>query len=98
MDKAGFVELVKEAGEFETKKEAEVAVNAFVKAVEKALSKKEEVVLVGFGKFEAVVQKGREGKVPGSTHKTFKTEDVMVPKFKPGKSLKELVAKIKVKK
>ncbi|MGP1580682.1 MAG: HU family DNA-binding protein [Wolinella sp.] len=94
MNKAEFVDLVKEVGGFETKKDAEKAVSAFGAAIEKALSKKESVELVGFGKFEAVLQKGKEGKVPGST-KTYKTKDKFVPKFKPGKGLKDLVAKIK---
>lgn len=94
MNKSEFVELVKEVAEFETKKDAERAVNAFVSAVETALMKKQNIELVGFGKFEAVLQKGKEGKVPGS-NKTYKTTDKLVPKFKPGKSLKDNVAKAK---
>lgn len=94
MNKAEFVELVKDAGKFSSKKDAETAVNAFVAAVEKALSKKKPVELVGFGKFETALQKGKSGKVPGS-NKTYKTSDKYVPKFKPGKSLKDLVAKAK---
>ena len=94
MNKAEFVELVKEAGKFSSKKSAEDAVNAFLAAVEKALSKKKPVELVGFGKFETALQKGKSGKVPGS-NKTYKTADKHVPKFKPGKSLKDLVAKAK---
>lgn len=94
MNKSEFVELVKEVADFETKKDAERAVNAFVSAVETALVKKQSIELVGFGKFEAVLQKGKEGKVPGSD-KTYKTADKLVPKFKPGKSLKDNVAKAK---
>lgn len=94
MNKAEFVDFVKTAGDYSTKKDAETAVNAFVSAVEKALSKKQSIELVGFGKFETVLQKGKTGKVPGS-NKTYKTTDKMVPKFKPGKGLKDLVAKIK---
>ncbi len=94
MNKAEFIELVREVSDFSTKKEAEMAVNGFVAAVEKALSKKQTIELVGFGKFEAVMQKGKEGKVPGS-NKTYKTKDKYVPKFKPGKGLKDLVAKAK---
>lgn len=92
MNKAEFVDLVKEVGEYVTKKEAEVAVNSFVAAVEKALSSGKAIELVGFGKFETVLQKGKEGKVPGG-NKIYKTADKMVPKFKPGKGLKDLVAK-----
>ncbi|MCE3039448.1 HU family DNA-binding protein [Helicobacter anatolicus] len=94
MNKAGFIDLVKEVGNYATKKDAENAVNAFVASIETALAKEESVELVGFGKFEVVEQKGKEGKVPGS-NKTYKTADKMVPKFKPGKGLKDLVSKAK---
>lgn len=96
MNKATFVELVKEAGSWSTKKDAELAVNSFIEAVEKALMKNEAVELVGFGKFENAVQKGKEGTVPG-TSKTYKTKDKMTPKFKAGKALKDKVATLKVK-
>lgn len=97
MNKAAFVEEVKKVGGFETKKDAERAISAFTDAVQKVLLKKESVELVGFGKFETAVQKAKTGKVPGSS-KTYKTADKMVPKFKPGKALKDEVAKMKVKK
>ncbi|MBD3842115.1 MAG: HU family DNA-binding protein [Campylobacterales bacterium] len=90
MTKPEFIELVKAAGEYKTKTEAENAINAFTEAVTKALSSKESVSLLGFGSFEASLQKGKEGKVPG-TDRTYKTEDKYVPKFKPGKTLKDRV-------
>ncbi|MDA3966813.1 MULTISPECIES: HU family DNA-binding protein [Helicobacter] len=94
MNKAEFVDLVKKVGEYETKKEAEKAISSFVLAVEKALAKKESIELVGFGKFESVLQKGKEGTVPG-TNKKYKTKDKFVPKFKAGKGLKDAVAAAK---
>ncbi len=90
MNKAEFIDLVKEAGKYNSKREAEEAISAFTLAVETALSKGESVELIGFGKFETAEQKGKEGKVPGSD-KTYKTEDKRVPKFKPGKILKQKV-------
>lgn len=90
MNKAEFIDLVKEAGKYNSKREAEEAISAFTLAVETALSKGESVELIGFGKFETAEQKGKEGKVPGSD-KTYKTEDKRVPKFKPGKTLKQKV-------
>ncbi len=90
MNKAEFIDLVKEVGKYNSKREAEEAISAFTRAVETALSKGESVELVGFGKFETAEQKGKEGKVPGSD-KTYKTEDKRVPKFKPGKILKQKV-------
>ncbi len=97
MNKADFIEVVKKVGEYETKKEAERAIAAFSDAVKSVLLKKDTVELVGFGKFETAVQKAKTGKVPGSD-KTYKTSDKMVPKFKPGKALKDEVAKMKVSK
>lgn len=97
MNKADFIDVVKKVGGYETKKEAEKAISAFSSAVKSVLLKKDTVELVGFGKFETAVQKAKTGKIPGST-KTYKTNDKMVPKFKPGKDLKDEVAKMKVTK
>ncbi len=94
MNKAQFVELVQASGNYKTKSEAEAAIKAFTEAVTVALEKKEEVSLVGFGNFEAALQKGKSGKVPG-TDKNYTTEDKMVPKFKAGKSLKDRVSSAK---
>jgi len=91
MNKAQFVELVQECGNYKTKVEAEAAIKAFTDAVTTALIKKEDVSLVGFGSFTAALQKGKSGKVPG-TDKTYTTQDKMVPKFKAGKGLKDRVA------
>jgi len=91
MNKAQFVELVQECGNYKTKVEAENAIKAFTDAVTTALIKKEDVSLVGFGSFTAALQKGKSGKVPG-TDKTYTTQDKMVPKFKAGKGLKDRVA------
>ena len=91
MNKAQFVELVQSSGEYNTKVEAEAAIKAFTEAVTTALAQKEDVSLVGFGSFNAALQKGKSGKVPG-TDKTYTTEDKMVPKFKAGKGLKDRVA------
>ena len=91
MNKAQFVELVQKNGDYKTKVEAELAIKAFTDAVAEALVAKEDVSLVGFGSFNAALQKGKSGKVPG-TDKTYTTQDKMVPKFKAGKGLKDRVA------
>jgi DNA-binding protein HU-beta len=90
MTKAQFVELVQKTGEYKSKAEAEKAIKAFTVAVTEALSKKEDVSLVGFGSFVTTLQKGKSGKVPG-TNKTYTTKDKTVPKFKAGKGLKDAV-------
>ncbi|BDQ27609.1 DNA-binding protein HU [Helicobacter heilmannii] len=70
MKKAEFVELMKEEGGFESRKDAEFALDGFVKAVQQALAKHESVELVGFGKFEVALQKGKSGKVPATIRPT----------------------------
>ena len=86
--------MVKEAGEYSDKKDAEKALESVLSAIKKALVENQSVELTGFGKFENALQKGKEGKVPG-TDRTYKTTDKFIPKFKPGKTLREEVAKIK---
>lgn len=94
MKKAEFVELVKECGGYESKKSAEIALDSVLESIVKVLEQKDTVEIVGFGKFETALLKGKEGKVPG-TDKTYKTEDKFIPKFKAGKSFKERIEKIK---
>ncbi|WP_457750315.1 HU family DNA-binding protein [Sulfurimonas sp.] len=91
MNKAQFVELVKNVGDYKTKADAELAVEAFTEAVTIALAKKEDVSLIGFGNFTAVLQRGKSGTVPG-TNKTYTTQDKMAPKFRAGKTLKDRVS------
>ena len=90
MNKAQFVELVQETGNYKTKIEAEATIKAFTEAVTIALVQREDISLVGFGSFVATMQKGKSGKVPG-TDKTYTTQDKMVPKFKAGKGFKDRV-------
>ena len=61
MNKAELVAAVAEKTGF-TKKDAELAVNAFVSSVESALVKEEKVQLIGFGTFEARQSKSKTGK------------------------------------
>lgn len=97
MNKSEFIEVVKKAGDYDTKKDAEKAISAFTEAVRTVLVKKDSVELVGFGKFETAIQAAKSGKIPG-TNKKYTTKEKMVPKFKAGKALKDEVAKMKVSK
>ena len=63
MNKAELVASVAEKTGF-TKKDAEVAVNAFVSSVEDALVKGDKVQLIGFGTFETRERKARQGRNP----------------------------------
>jgi len=91
MHKAEFIELVQKQGGYETKKEAEQAINAFTNAITEALTKKEEVALIGFGAFTTAFQKGKTGQLPGKPGQTYTTQDKYVPKFKAGKKLKRMI-------
>ncbi len=97
MNKSDFIKTIKEVGGYTEKKEAEKALNSVIGAIHKVLKANDTVELVGFGKFQNALQKGKEGKVP-NTDRKYKTADKLVPKFKPGKALKDEIAKLKIKK
>ena len=73
-----------------TKLDSDKAVNAFVKVVEAALKKGDDVSLVGFGSFSVKATASRSGR----NFKTGKTIEIPPRKsvrFKPGKNLKDCV-------
>ena len=82
--------MAKKMGDSATKKEAEAALKAFVDVVTEELAQKEKIQLVGFGTFETSVRPEREGRNP-RTGETMKIAESVVPKFKPGKALKDAV-------
>ena len=82
--------MAKKMGDSATKKEAEAALKAFVDVVTEELTKKEKIQLVGFGTFETSVRPEGEGRNP-RTGETMKIAESVVPKFKPGKALKDAV-------
>lgn len=90
MKKEQFVELVKDSGNYASTAEAEKAIAAFTGAIEEALCDKDSVSLLGFATFSTAIQKGREGKFPG-TDRAYKTEDKTVPKVTFSKVLKKRV-------
>lgn len=67
------------------------ALESFIGAVESTLKKGKSVVLTGFGTFAVMKRKERMGINP-TTRKKMKIAAKKVPKFKPGKRLKDLVA------
>jgi DNA-binding protein HU-beta len=72
------------------KVEAERALDAFVQVIEKELSKGEEIRLVGFGTFSVSTRAATEGRNP-KTGDPISIPERKVPKFKPGKQLKDAV-------
>lgn len=73
------------------KVEAEKALDAFMAVIERELSKGEEVRLVGFGTFTVAKRAATEGRNP-KTGEALSIPERTVPKFKPGKQLKDAVA------
>lgn len=73
-----------------TKKQAQEAVDCVFSTITKALKKKEPVTLVGFGTFKVGNRKARIGRNP-RTGQEIRIKAKKVPKFVPGKTLKEVV-------
>ena len=75
-----------------SKKDTEAAVDAAIKAITEALAAGDKVQLVGFGSFEIRARAARIGRNP-KTKEEIKIPASKVPAFKPGKALKDVVAK-----
>ena len=75
-----------------SKKDTETAVNAMIDVIAKALADGDKVQLVGFGSFEVRSRAARVGRNP-KTKETIKIPASKVPAFKPGKALKDAVAR-----
>lgn len=73
-----------------TKKDAEVALKAFMESIEEALVAGKKVQLVGFGTFEARERAAREGRNP-KTREVIQIPACKAPVFKAGSALKEKV-------
>ena len=73
-----------------TKREAHAAVDCVFSTITKALKKKDTVTLIGFGTFKVEKRKARKGRNP-RTGESIKIKAKRVPKFVPGKALKEAV-------
>ena len=86
-------ELINEVAKVvSSKKEAQAAVDCVISNIIGALEKQEAVQLIGFGTFKVNQRKSREGRNP-QTGETMKIEEKMVPKFVPGKAMKDAVNK-----
>ncbi len=70
---------------------AEKVLNAVIGEITGALSNREKVTFVGFGTFSVNERPARKGRNP-KTGKEINIPASFVPKFKPGKTLKDAVA------
>lgn len=73
-----------------SKKTAQDAVDSVFSSITQALKKKDDVTLVGFGSFKVSKRKARKGRNP-QTGEAIKIAAKKVPKFTPGKALKDAV-------
>ena len=70
------------------------ALDGAIEAVKASLKKGQAVTLVGFGTFYVSERAARTGRTP-RTGEEIKIKKAKVPKFRPGKALKDTVAKAK---
>jgi integration host factor subunit beta len=89
MTKADLVEEVARVSEL-TKKHSEVIVNTVFQAIIEALKADEKIELRGFGSFRIRHRRPRMGRNP-KTGDRVSVPAKMIPYFKPGKDLKDLI-------
>ena len=88
MNKADLVNKV--AKVVSTKKEAQAAVDCIFSTIKNTLKNREAVHIAGFGSFKVVIRLARKGRHP-QTGEEIDIKTRMVPKFVPGKALKDAV-------
>ena len=89
MNKAQMIDHVAKAADI-SKAAAARALDSMVGAIKTALKKNSSVTLVGFGTFRVSKRKARTGRNP-RTNQPIKIPAAKVPKFTPGKALKDAV-------
>ncbi len=89
MNKAELIEKVANHTEL-TKRTSRQVVDGVISVITDSLAKEEKVTLVGFATFQVMERKARAGRNP-QTGQTIQTPAKNVPKFKPGKELRERV-------
>lgn len=96
MNKAELIAGIAEESNL-TKKDSEIALNAFLKVVQDTLETGEKVQLVGFGTFEVRDRKAREGRNPRNPTEVIQIPASKAPVFRAGKTLKDTVNTLKKK-
>jgi len=81
-----------------TQADVSLVVEAFIDLVAKRLGEGNDVTFRTFGTFEVKVAKAKIGRNPNQANSEVKIPARCIVKFKPGRELKELVAKVPVEK
>jgi Bacterial nucleoid DNA-binding protein len=89
VNKTELIEFIAEHADM-PKAAAGRALNAMVAGVKTTLKKGDSVTLVGFGTFSVAERKERTGMNPRTKEK-IKIKAAKVPRFRPGKALKDAV-------
>lgn len=89
MTKTQLIEQISEKSKL-SKKDSELALQAFVETVKETLASGDEITLVGFGTFKVTARNARNGRNP-KTGAAVEIPACRVPKFTPGKLLKDAV-------
>ena len=92
MNKAALIEVIASKTNL-TKKQAEDILETLLEAITDSLKKGEEVVLTGFGTFSAKTRHARKGVNPQKPTEKIDIPEVVIPKFKSGKALKDALKK-----
>jgi DNA-binding protein HU-beta len=74
-----------------SKATAERTLNSTLKHLGKCLKRKDKITLTGFGTFYVAKRRARKGRNP-QTGAEINIKAATVPKFKPGKQLKDMVS------
>lgn len=88
MNKAQLIDLIAEKVGI-SKAQTEQVLETLLQTITDKIKAGEEVTLTGFGAFSARKRAGRVGVNPRNPTQKIQIPDVVVPKFKAGKSLKD---------
>ena len=89
MNKSELIQAIADEAEFSPRAAAEF-VDAFVSVVTQTLKDGKDITLVGFGSFHTAQSAERKGRNP-KTGEPLTIAARKMPKFRPGKALKEAV-------
>ena len=89
MNKTDMIEHIAKSADI-SKAAAQRALDATVASIKMALKKDNMVTLVGFGTFYVGKRRARTGRDP-RTQAPIKIQAARVPKFRPGKALKDAI-------
>jgi DNA-binding protein HU-beta len=89
MKKADLINIIAQRSSL-TKKDSATALDATLAAITDALAKGDSLTLVGFGTFSVSERAAREGINP-LTKAPLQIKAAKIPKFKPGKALRDSI-------